>query len=56
MASYRDGAIVNEDAFFEPNYYDISNNLLTAQFDGRGNISRYSAINKWDFIGSFFKM
>ncbi|HKL74184.1 MAG TPA: amylo-alpha-1,6-glucosidase [Clostridia bacterium] len=56
MASYRDGAIVNEDAFFEPNYYDISNNLLTAQFDGRGNISRYSAINKWDFIGSFFNV
>lgn len=51
--SFKNGAIVREGKFVSPTYYDISNNLLTAQFDGRGNISKYSVVNKWEFIASF---
>ena len=31
-------------------YYDVANNLISAQFDGTGNISKYSVINKWSII------
>lgn len=47
------GAIVREDRLLSQTLYDVSNNLLTAQFDGRGNITRYSVVNKWEFIASF---
>lgn len=55
MASttYKNGAIIHQDSFITPTLYDVSNNLLTAQFDGRGSISKYSVVNKWEFISSF---
>jgi len=51
--TYQRGAIVHEDRLIAQTLYDISNNLLTAQFDGRGNITKYSVVNKWEFIASF---
>ncbi len=52
--NFENGAIVHYDSFAEKSYYDISNNLLTAQFDGQGGISKYSVINKWDFIECYY--
>lgn len=51
--TYKDGAIVCQNSFVSPALYDVSNNLLTARFDGRGNIVAYSVVNKWEFIASF---
>ena len=52
--TYKNGAIVYSDAFHKKALYDISNNLLTAQFDGTGAISKYAVINKWDFIECYY--
>ena len=52
--SYADGALVYEGDFSKRTYYDISNNLLTAQFDGMGGISKYAVVNKWDFIDCYY--
>lgn len=51
---FENGAIVHYDNFAERSFYDISNNLLTAQFDGMGGISRYSVINKWDYLECYY--
>ena len=51
---YKNGAIVYADAFHKKALYDISNNLLTAQFDGTGAIAKYAVINKWDFIECYY--
>lgn len=52
--TFKDGAILKDDVFYNKTLYDVSNNLITAQFDGRGNISRYAVINKWDIIEGFY--
>ncbi len=52
--NYENGAIVHHDNFCSRSFYDISNNLLTAQFDGMGGISKYAVINKWDFIECYY--
>ena len=52
--SFDNGALVYEGDFHERCFYDISNNLLTAQFDGRGAVSKYAVVNKWDFIECYF--
>lgn len=52
--SYADGALVYEGDFSKRTFYDISNNLLTAQFDGMGGISKYAVVNKWDFIDCYY--
>lgn len=52
--NFENGAIVHQDNFCSKSYYDISNNLLTAQFDGMGGISKYAVINKWDFIECYY--
>lgn len=52
--SFENGAIVHYDDFCSRSFYDISNNLLTAQFDGMGGISKYAVINKWDFIECYY--
>lgn len=51
---FENGAIVHYDEFCSRSFYDISNNLLTAQFDGMGGISKYSVINKWDFFECYY--
>lgn len=52
--SFENGAIVHHDDFCVRSFYDVSNNLLTAQFDGMGGISKYAVINKWDFIECYY--
>ena len=54
--SFNNGAIVREMKFHEDALYDVSNNLLTAQFDGRFNVSKYAVVNKWDFIDCWYTM
>ena len=51
---FENGAIVHYDDFCSRSFYDISNNLLTAQFDGMGGISKYAVINKWDFFECYY--
>ncbi|MBO7177872.1 MAG: hypothetical protein J6V69_02095 [Clostridia bacterium] len=51
---FEGGAIVHYDDFCSRSYYDVSNNLLTAQFDGMGGISKYAVINKWDFFECYY--
>ena len=52
--SFENGALVYSDVFSKRCFYDISNNLLTAQFDGTGSISKYAVVNKWDFIECYY--
>ena len=52
--SYADGNLIYEGDFSKRTYYDVSNNLLTAQFDGMGGISKYAVVNKWDFIDCYY--
>lgn len=54
--NYSNGAIIKNGLLYERDYYDVSNNLLTAQFDGRGCISRYSVVNKWNLISDYHLM
>lgn len=46
--TYKDGAIVFEGSFFNETLYDAGNRLTNVQFDGRGGISRYAVINKFE--------
>ena len=52
--SFENGALVYNGVFAERCFFDISNNLLTAQFDGTGGISKYAVVNKWDFIECYY--
>ena len=54
--SFTKGAIVKSDVFHKDTFYDVSNYLATAQFDGKGNISRYSVVNKWEIFENFYTM
>lgn len=54
--TYQSGAIRKKDKLHNVTLYDVSNMLMTAQFDGRGNISRYAITNKWDVFDCFYSM
>ncbi len=54
QVSYKDGAIVATGNYHEPALYDVSNNLLMAEFDGTGAIAKYSVVNKWDFLECWY--
>lgn len=54
MANFRNGEIEITEPYYKTAFFDVSNRTLTAQFDGRGNVSRYAAVNKWDFIERYF--
>jgi hypothetical protein len=54
MTDFREGAIVEQKEYHHKTFYDVSNRITTAQFDGRGNISRYAVINKWEIIDCFY--
>ena len=43
--SYENGGIVAQGKLWEEALYDAGNNAITAQFDGRGSISRYAVMN-----------
>lgn len=42
--------------FREKVCYDAGNNRITAQFDGRGGISRYAVMNKFSVFSAFYSM
>ena len=50
---YRDGKIIVENTFFEKVCYDAGNNLITAQFDGRGGVSKYAVMNKFSVFSAY---
>ena len=51
---YRDGKIIVENTFFEKVCYDAGNNLITAQFDGRGGVSKYAVMNKFSVFSAYY--
>ena len=46
--SFENGVLVYSDVFSKRCFYDISNNLLTAQFDGTGGISKYAVVRRYE--------
>lgn len=54
QVGYKDGAIVAQGQLHEKAEYDVSNNRITAQFDGRGAISKYAVMNKYSVFSNFY--
>lgn len=56
MVNYKNGSIVVESAFHEASYFDVANNRISAQFDGRGAISKYSVMNKFSVFSNYYSL
>lgn len=54
--NYKNGAIVVNDLFAKATKYDVANNLITAQFDGRGAISKYAVMNKFSVFSAYYSL
>ena len=50
------GEIVVSEKFHKKVCYDVANNLITAQFDGRGGISKYAVMNKYSVFTAFYPL
>lgn len=50
------GEIVANEQFHKKVCYDVANNRITAQFDGRGGISKYAVMNKYSVFSAFYTM
>jgi glycogen debranching enzyme len=58
-AYYKNSAVCVDGFLYEETRYDAGNTLLNAQFDGRGGVSRYAVINKFealDFLRVLFSL
>lgn len=53
---FENGAIAVEGRLADTAYYDVSNNRITAQFDGRGTISKYAVMNKFSVFTNYYSM
>lgn len=53
---YKDGKIVLNAPFHEKTCYDVANNLISAQFDGRGSISKYAVMNKFSVFSAYYAL
>ncbi|MDR1906291.1 MAG: hypothetical protein LBQ27_05215 [Clostridiales bacterium] len=56
---YNDGAVTVFDKLSGDNEYDVGNKLINARFDGRGGVSRYAVINKFealDYLHTLFSI
>ena len=53
---YKDGGITAYGKLWEEALYDAGNNAITAQFDGRGAISRYAVMNKYEVFSKFYTL
>ena len=51
---YKGGGITAYGKLWEEALYDAGNNAITAQFDGRGAISRYAVMNKYEVFSKFY--
>lgn len=54
--SFKDGAMVVDGVLADITYYDVSNNRITAQFDGRGAISKYAVMNKFSVFSNYYSI
>lgn len=57
--SYKYGAngeIAVSEKFHKKVCFDVANNLITAQFDGRGGISKYAVMNKFSVFSAFYPL
>ncbi len=54
--SYKDGRIIVDDAYHADTLYDVANNLITAQFNGKGSISKYAVMNKFSVFSAFYNL
>lgn len=52
--SFEDGAIVVESLMHQRTDYDVGNRVVNVQFDGRGSLSKYAVIDKFDFFSAFY--
>lgn len=52
--TYVNGGITAQGKMSENAFYDVSNNLITAQFDGKGEISKYAVMNKYEVFTKFY--
>ena len=50
------GKIITTGKMHERAFYDVSNNRITAQFDGRGGISKYAVMNKFSVFTNYYSM
>ena len=53
---YIGGGITATGKWWEEALYDAGNNAITAQFDGRGAISRYAVMNKYEVFSKFYTL
>ncbi len=50
------GKIITTGKMHERAFYDVSNNRITAQFDGRGGISKYAVMNKFSVFTNYYSL
>lgn len=50
------GEIIVNDKFHKKVNFDVANNLITAQFDGRGGISKYAVMNKYSVFSAYYSL
>ena len=50
------GKIITTGKMHERAFYDVSNNRITAQFDGRGGISKYAVMNKFSVFSNYYSL
>ena len=50
------GEIIVTDQFHKKVCFDVANNRITAQFDGRGGISKYAVMNKYSVFSAFYTL
>ena len=50
------GEIIVNDKFHKKVNFDVSNNPITAQFDGRGGISKYAVMNKYSVFSAYYSL
>ncbi|MDE7215387.1 MAG: hypothetical protein K2O08_01120, partial [Clostridia bacterium] len=50
------GEIAVAEKFHKKVCFDVANNLISAQFDGRGGISKYAVMNKFSVFTAFYPL
>ncbi|MDE5654565.1 MAG: hypothetical protein K2I46_03040 [Clostridia bacterium] len=50
------GEIIVKEQFHKKVCFDVANNRISAQFDGRGGISKYAVMNKYSVFSAFYTL
>ena len=50
------GAIIVDEAFHNDTNYDVANNLITAQFNGKGAFPKYAVMNKFSVFSAYYNL